>query len=324
MGRRPSAPARAARRRRQERQAGRGDREGPGRSRSRRDGRLRRRRPDRRPGGGGVARDRRPGRPRRPRERGARQRPQPRSPHGRAGGGRRGEAARGGAPHGGRRRTGRVAERREVHAPVAPVRRETQDRELPVHDPHPEPGRGGRGWRPVRGGRHPRARRRARSEGRGLGHRFLRHIMRCRALVLVVDLPSDDPAADLATLRDELSAYDPRAGDAPVDRGGDQGRPGRRRAFDGSRARGRMRSPSPRSRARGSTTCWRGWARCRRRRRRPSRSATPFVVLRPGRPRFTVDARGRRLAREGPQRRAVGPGDRPGRRGRRWPRSSGG
>jgi len=46
------------------------------------------------------------------------------------------------------------------------------------------------------------------SEGRGLGHRFLRHIMRCRALVLVVDLAVDDPAADLATLREELAAYD--------------------------------------------------------------------------------------------------------------------
>src|SRR5207244_13581324 len=44
-------------------------------------------------------------------------------------------------------------------------------------------------------------------DGRGLGHRFLRHITRCRALVLVVDLSSADPAADLATLRDELSAY---------------------------------------------------------------------------------------------------------------------
>lgn len=47
------------------------------------------------------------------------------------------------------------------------------------------------------------------SEGRGLGHRFLRHITRCRALVLVVDLAAEDPAADLATLRDELAAYDP-------------------------------------------------------------------------------------------------------------------
>jgi GTP-binding protein len=46
------------------------------------------------------------------------------------------------------------------------------------------------------------------SEGRGLGHRFLRHIVRCRALVLVVDLSAEDPAADLATLRKELAAYD--------------------------------------------------------------------------------------------------------------------
>ncbi|MFM8944747.1 MAG: GTPase ObgE [Actinomycetota bacterium] len=47
------------------------------------------------------------------------------------------------------------------------------------------------------------------SEGRGLGHRFLRHITRCRALVLVVDLSTGDPAADLASVRAELRAYDP-------------------------------------------------------------------------------------------------------------------
>jgi GTP-binding protein len=46
------------------------------------------------------------------------------------------------------------------------------------------------------------------SEGRGLGYRFLRHIVRCRALVLVVDLAGDDPAGDLGTLRAELAAYD--------------------------------------------------------------------------------------------------------------------
>ena len=46
-------------------------------------------------------------------------------------------------------------------------------------------------------------------EGRGLGDRFLRHIVRCRALVFVVDLASEDPATDLATLREELDAYDP-------------------------------------------------------------------------------------------------------------------
>ncbi len=44
--------------------------------------------------------------------------------------------------------------------------------------------------------------------GKGLGHRFLRHVVRCRALVLVVDLSAPDPAADLATLRAELGAYD--------------------------------------------------------------------------------------------------------------------
>jgi GTP-binding protein len=47
------------------------------------------------------------------------------------------------------------------------------------------------------------------SEGRGLGHRFLRHVTRSRALVMVVDLSMPDPAADLATLRGELEAYDP-------------------------------------------------------------------------------------------------------------------
>jgi GTPase len=53
------------------------------------------------------------------------------------------------------------------------------------------------------------------SEGRGLGHRFLRHVTRCRALVLVVDLAAPDPSADLAVLRHELVAYDHTLGDRP-------------------------------------------------------------------------------------------------------------
>ena len=45
-------------------------------------------------------------------------------------------------------------------------------------------------------------------EGKGLGYRFLRHIVRCRALVLVVDLSSADPTSDLAVLRTEPGSYD--------------------------------------------------------------------------------------------------------------------
>ncbi len=45
--------------------------------------------------------------------------------------------------------------------------------------------------------------------GKGLGDRFLRHVSRCRVLLLVVDLSSEDPAGDLAAVRRELGAYDP-------------------------------------------------------------------------------------------------------------------
>ena len=53
-------------------------------------------------------------------------------------------------------------------------------------------------------------------EGRGLGDRFLRHVSRCRALVLVVDLSSADPAVDLETVRAELAAYDPDLAERPA------------------------------------------------------------------------------------------------------------
>jgi GTP-binding protein len=45
-------------------------------------------------------------------------------------------------------------------------------------------------------------------QGRGLGLGFLRHVSRCRALVVVVDLSSEDPVEDLRTVRAELDSYD--------------------------------------------------------------------------------------------------------------------
>jgi GTP-binding protein len=48
-------------------------------------------------------------------------------------------------------------------------------------------------------------------EGRGLGHRFLRHISRAAVLVFLVDLAAvdRDPAGDVDALRVELEAFDP-------------------------------------------------------------------------------------------------------------------
>jgi GTP-binding protein len=49
------------------------------------------------------------------------------------------------------------------------------------------------------------------SEGRGLGHDFLRHVERCAALVHVIDCataePGRDPVSDLDVIERELSAY---------------------------------------------------------------------------------------------------------------------
>jgi GTP-binding protein len=50
------------------------------------------------------------------------------------------------------------------------------------------------------------------SEGKGLGHNFLRHVERCSALVHVVDCatpdPGRDPVTDLDTIEDELKKYE--------------------------------------------------------------------------------------------------------------------
>ena len=60
------------------------------------------------------------------------------------------------------------------------------------------------------------------SEGRGLGHRFLRHIERARVLVLLIDLAggetgttAEDPAQQARILLDELEAYQPDLAQRP-------------------------------------------------------------------------------------------------------------
>ncbi|MGH3245696.1 MAG: GTPase ObgE [Trebonia sp.] len=54
------------------------------------------------------------------------------------------------------------------------------------------------------------------SEGKGLGHDFLRHIERCAALVHVLDCathePGRDPVTDLDTIEAELAAYEDATG----------------------------------------------------------------------------------------------------------------
>ena len=56
------------------------------------------------------------------------------------------------------------------------------------------------------------------SEGRGLGHRFLKHIERCKLLLLIVDLAGTDtrdPRDDYKQLLKELELYDPALLDKP-------------------------------------------------------------------------------------------------------------
>jgi GTP-binding protein len=56
--------------------------------------------------------------------------------------------------------------------------------------------------------------------GKGLGHRFLRHVTRSAVLVHVLDLapaePGRDPEADLAAIEAELAAYDPALAARPA------------------------------------------------------------------------------------------------------------
>ena len=55
-------------------------------------------------------------------------------------------------------------------------------------------------------------------ENVGLGHDFLRHIVRCKLLVFVLDMAGSEgrePLADLQTLRKELDLYDPKLSERP-------------------------------------------------------------------------------------------------------------
>lgn len=56
------------------------------------------------------------------------------------------------------------------------------------------------------------------SENKGLGHRFLRHIERCKLLCLIIDMAAidgRDPKEDYQDLLDELEQYDPALLDKP-------------------------------------------------------------------------------------------------------------
>jgi GTP-binding protein len=121
--------------------------------------------------------------------------------------------------------------------------------------------------------------------GRGLGHRFLRHVLRCRALVLVVDMAAPDPAGDLEALRAELRAFDPGLADRPS-------------VVVGTKA-DLVVEPREAARVLGgvavSAITGDGIDHLAERLERLSRQAAeaeppraPYVVLRPGRPRFTV------------------------------------
>ena len=54
------------------------------------------------------------------------------------------------------------------------------------------------------------------NEGRKLGHHFLRHVERTRALVGVVDGASTDPASEWAAVAEELRLHDPKLAERPM------------------------------------------------------------------------------------------------------------
>lgn len=53
------------------------------------------------------------------------------------------------------------------------------------------------------------------SEGKGLGHRFLRHIKRTKMLMHCISLEDEDPATTYTTVRNELESFDPHMVEKP-------------------------------------------------------------------------------------------------------------
>ena len=92
------------------------------------------------------------------------------------------------------------------------------------------------------------------ADGKGLGHRFLRHTERTRLLIHLVDLDPGtgrEPVDDYRVIQAELAAYSPDLARAAAGGGGQQGGSAGRRGA-GSRAwrrcaprRGSPSSPSP-------------------------------------------------------------------------------
>lgn len=136
--------------------------------------------------------------------------------------------------------------------------------------------------------------------GKGLGHRFLRHVSRCRALAYVVDLASDDPAGDLATVAGEIEAYDPelaarpfvvaatKADLVPAEEREARAAPlreaGETLIVSGETGEG-VEALAGRLSALAAEA--------------PPRAREPYVVLRPGREAFTVRREGERFRVEG-------------------------
>lgn len=53
------------------------------------------------------------------------------------------------------------------------------------------------------------------SEGKGLGHQFLRHIERCRVILHVLDMGREDPVKDYEVINEELKSYQMRLLERP-------------------------------------------------------------------------------------------------------------